>query len=92
MLLNARKLWREEDNLELILLAIEDITERKKHEDEMERTRSELKRSNEDLEQFARIAAHDLRNPLNTMVQSAQFLERRNKVLTADPDNRELLD
>jgi diguanylate cyclase (GGDEF)-like protein/PAS domain S-box-containing protein len=33
MLLNARKIYREMNNVEMILLAIEDITERKKAED-----------------------------------------------------------
>jgi diguanylate cyclase (GGDEF)-like protein/PAS domain S-box-containing protein len=35
MLLNARKIYRETDQVEMILLAIEDITERKKAEDQL---------------------------------------------------------
>jgi diguanylate cyclase (GGDEF)-like protein/PAS domain S-box-containing protein len=35
MLLNARKIYREENNVEMILLAIEDITERKKIEEKL---------------------------------------------------------
>jgi PAS domain-containing protein len=54
MLLNARKLWRESNNTERVLLAIEDITDRKRMEEEM-------LRSNEDLQRFAYVAAHDLR-------------------------------
>lgn len=56
MLLNARKLWRAGNHSELILLAIEDVTERKRLEDE-------LVRSNADIQRFAYVAAHDLRSP-----------------------------
>jgi PAS domain S-box-containing protein len=45
MLLNARRLWRETNNTEHILLAIEDVTER-------QRIADELVRSNEDLQRF----------------------------------------
>ena len=53
MLLNARKIY-EGNHSERVLLAIEDITERKHMEEE-------LLRSNEDLQDFAYVAAHDLR-------------------------------
>jgi light-regulated signal transduction histidine kinase (bacteriophytochrome) len=36
-----------------------------------------LKRSNEDLEHFARAASHDLRSPLQNVVQFSQLLERQ---------------
>lgn len=72
MLLNGRKLWRESNNTEHILLAIEDVTERKRIADE-------LVRSNEDLQRFAYVAAHDLRAPLNSGLSLLQLLERRIK-------------
>jgi signal transduction histidine kinase len=59
MLLNARGLWQAGHQPERVLLAIEDITERKRLEEKM-------LRSNEALQRFAYIAAHDLRSPLNT--------------------------
>jgi PAS domain S-box-containing protein len=70
MLLNARKLWREGNHTERVLLAIEDITERKRMEEEM-------LRSNEDLQRFAYVAAHDLRLPLNSALNLSQMLARR---------------
>ena len=78
MLLNARKLWREGQSSELVLLAIEDITERK-------RLSEELVRSNEDMQRFAYVAAHDLRSPLNgalklrSLLQAVRRTDRRGR-------------
>jgi signal transduction histidine kinase len=70
MLLNARKLWREGNHTERILLAIEDVSKRKRMEEEM-------LRSNEDLQRFAYVAAHDLRSPLNGALNLSKLLGRR---------------
>jgi PAS domain S-box-containing protein len=70
MLLNARKLWREGNNTEHVLLAIEDVTEQKRISDE-------LVRSNEALQRFAYVAAHDLRSPLNSALNLLELLSRR---------------
>lgn len=74
---------------EYILAVSRNINDRKQHEAFVEKAQLELKRSNEDLEQFARIAAHDLRAPIRTMVQSAQLLERMQKA-TANERTQEL--
>ncbi|WP_439112995.1 ATP-binding protein [Hydrogenophaga sp.] len=41
---------------------------------QLEQTTTELKHANEGLEQFVRMASHDLREPLNTVVQFAGLL------------------
>jgi light-regulated signal transduction histidine kinase (bacteriophytochrome) len=79
MLLNARRLWRETNNTEHILLAIEDVTER-------QRIADELVRSNEDLQRFAYVAAHDLRSPLNSGLSLLQLLAKRTKETAQEQD------
>jgi two-component system CheB/CheR fusion protein len=91
LLLNARQLRARAD--QLVLLAIEDVTEQKRLQDE-------LMASNEDLERFAYAAAHDLRAPLNTSVRVAQILteglagkldEHESTMLTMFVENMERL-
>jgi len=85
MVLNARKIYLKEPYFKtalnitehfdrLILLAIEDITERKKTEEalktlnrELQSTASELKAAYKDMESFSYAASHDLRSPLVTI-------------------------
>ena len=95
MLLSAIRIIRDHSEEQSILIAIEDITERrKKNKEEMglsaelekkvfDRTFSlheantELQLSNENLEQFAYIASHDLQEPLRKIRTFSTILQEK---------------
>ena len=56
-----------------------DITERAHLEAELRASHAELARSNAELEQFTRVASHDLRSPLSSIGGFAQLLQLRYK-------------
>ena len=92
MALNARQLLNENSEEQLILVAMQDITERKelerKHKlfaaelegrvreqtKELREANTNLQYSNENLRQFASIAAHDLQEPLRKIKTFAAIL------------------
>ncbi|MCX7600120.1 MAG: PAS domain S-box protein [Armatimonadetes bacterium] len=57
-------------SLQGLRVVARDVTERKKYEEE-------LRRSNEELEQFAYVASHDLQEPLRMISGYLQLLQRR---------------
>ncbi len=78
-----------EDGVKLIGMGI-DISARHQAERAMEDKARELARSNADLEQFAYVASHDLREPLRMVNAYVGLLERRFAPLF-DADGREFI-
>ena len=72
----------------LVTAAIRDITARKNGEAQLLEKVKELNRSNEELQQFAYIASHDLQEPLRMVASYTALLARRYKgKLDSDADD-----
>lgn len=54
-----------------------DLTERRQREETLNQAVDALTQSNQELERFAHVAAHDLQEPCRTIISYAQLLERR---------------
>lgn len=83
MLLNACKLQRE-DNANMILLSIEDITERKQFEtersqllDQEQAARQQAEAANRAKDEFLSNLSHEMRNPLTSLLGWVQLLRSR---------------
>jgi len=81
MLLNARQIQRVWGKERIILLAIEDITERSEIEDGLEKAHEELKELASELARVARVKSeflanmsHELRTPLNSIIGFSEVL------------------
>ena len=81
MLLNARRLIRATDQTPLILLAIEDITERKRLEDELRQIAAAMSEADRRKNEFLALLAHELRNPLAPIRSAVELMQ-----LTNDPE------
>jgi signal transduction histidine kinase len=80
MLLNAREL-RAGSHTEMLVLAMEDVTERRHAEERIQSYMQKLEWSNRELQDFAYIASHDLQEPLRAI---QAFGERLNTSVGAD--------
>jgi PAS domain S-box-containing protein len=77
ILLNARQVVTEERSATMILLAIEDITERKLVEETLKVYATKVERSNRELQDFAQVASHDLQEPLRKILAFGDRINRK---------------
>ena len=75
MLLNARTVIRHNSEAPLVLLAIEDISERKWLEEELQKTNQKLSEADHRKDEFLATLAHELRNPLAPLCDALELLK-----------------
>lgn len=74
-IMSTKKATFQGENGELFLVAVtHDITDTKQKEMQLLKYTQELKRSNQELDDFAYIASHDLKEPLRGMLTQTSFL------------------
>jgi CHASE1-domain containing sensor protein len=76
---------------EVFLVVLRDISERKEHEAQLIATNRELRESNEELNNFATITSHDLKEPLRGISNYAQLLLEDYKNLLDEKGKAKLL-
>lgn len=77
--------------LDRVIVALEDVTDRKSAEQALSTMVGQLTRTNRELERMTEIAAHDLQEPIRGIVSFSQLLERR-LGSSLDQESRGLLD
>jgi signal transduction histidine kinase len=86
--------WRavsgHEATYDRIIVSLLDVTDRRRAEKRLARTVEELTLSNRELQEFARITAHDLREPVRSIVSYAQLFGTR-YVPPGDADGQEIV-
>jgi signal transduction histidine kinase len=75
MMLNIRRVTHGPNASPLVLVAIEDVTDRRLTEWRLAAQRLELERSNAALNEFAFVASHDLQEPLRKILSFGERLE-----------------
>ena len=79
MLANGCPIIDQEDSTLGAVVTVKDITDRKQAELQLKKSNRELLQSNQELEQFAYVASHDLREPLRMVISFTQLLAQRYK-------------
>lgn len=85
MVLNARQIVQKGVQSGMILLAIEDFTDRKAAELTLQVFTAKLQRSNQELQDFASVASHDLQEPLRKIQAFGDLLVREYGSLLPEP-------
>lgn len=95
VLINAKRIRFEDDNEAYFRFSVLDISQRKQYElellnakKEIELANQKLKQSNQDLEDFAYIASHDLKTPLRNIKGILEIIAKKGDFLEAEKKER----
>ena len=80
----------EVDGRNMYVGTIRDISQRKEAEKSLQSYIQKLTRSNEELDQFAYIASHDLKEPLRGLFNNATFLQEDYDELLGEPGKKRI--
>jgi len=80
----------EDEGETLVLASIVDITERKRSEQTLAQYTADLERSNRELDEFAYVASHDLRTPLEGIENLSSWVQEDASELLPDESKRHL--
>ena len=75
--ISATPIFEDDDRMSHIVVVVDDITERRAAGQQLARALTDLERSNEELAEFAAVAAHDLSEPLRVVGGFAELVRRR---------------
>jgi PAS domain S-box-containing protein len=89
--MDVRRVVVQDTRSRLVLVALDDVTDRRRAELERDIYERRLERSNRDLEEFAHAASHDLQEPLRKVRAFADRLERSFEGAELDERQRDYL-
>ena len=75
-----------------VVLVFRDVTERRAAEEQLHRLNRDLRRTNQDLQQFSYAASHDLKEPLRTVSNYLQLIRGRYSGKVLDEEAGQLFD
>jgi PAS domain S-box-containing protein len=89
---SAAPIRNPQGNVVGVVLVFRDVTGRRESEEQLLRLNQDLRRTNQDLQQFSYAASHDLKEPLRTVTNYLQLIRSRYSGKLLDEEAGQLFD